>query len=183
MMTQSMLHCIAARFANLRGEAIRAGLSSLVAALAIGGGAAQAETLDPNTSTWRWLQPNDGVDPAKQDEDFHSTFFAADFDDSKWKEGKDVPGPTSGFGYGKVTGEEEADFTGVDIGLPEEANRRNAYFRLKFTTQEDFDKLLLKCQRDDGIIVYLDGKEVLRDNMDPDPKYDCDLDPSETSGY
>jgi hypothetical protein len=36
---------------------------------------------------------------------------------------------------------------------------------LKFKTDRDFDSLVFKCQRDDGIIVYLDGKEVLRDNI------------------
>jgi hypothetical protein len=121
---------------------------------------AHAQTLVPDTSTWKWLHPTDGVDPAKADEDFHQTFFKLDFDDSKWNTGADKPGPHGGFGYG------EEGFEGVDMGTPEMfENRLSAYLRLKFTTYEDCENLILKCQRDDGIIVYLDGKEVVRDNM------------------
>jgi hypothetical protein len=129
---------------------------------------ARAEVIVPNNSTWKWLHPTDGKDPAKDDEDFHKTFYTADFDDSKWKEGKDQPGPQGGFGYGAVTkGGEELEFKGVDIGEPEEQNRKTAYFRLKFKTSKPFEMLKLKCQRDDGLIVYLDGKEVGRNNMPP----------------
>lgn len=180
-MTPSVIHRIATRLAAARNNAWRFGVGSLVAYSALMGGVAQAETLVPNTSTWRWLHPTDGVDPAKADEDFHSTFYAADFDDSKWNEGKDQPGATGGFGYGEV-GESGAALKGVDIGLPESENRRNAYFRLKFTTKKDFDKLVLKCQRDDGIIVYLDGKEVVRDNVDAEKKDTFELDANTTVG-
>ena len=66
-----------------------------------------------------------------------------------------------GFGYGDV-------FDGVDIGKPEdEAHRHTAYFRHAFTTDTEHAHLELRCQRDDGIIVYLDGKEVVRDNVEP----------------
>jgi hypothetical protein len=120
---------------------------------------ASAQVLVPSTSEWRWLHPTDGVDPEKQTPDFHMTFHTMKFDDSKWKTGKDKPGPNGGFGYG------EEGFEGVDIGLPETENRKTAYFRLKFKTDKDYENLFFKCQRDDGIIVYLDGKEVLRDNI------------------
>lgn len=125
-----------------------------------------AETIFAPNQTWRWLHPTDGVDPAKNSPDFHKTFFTAAFDDATWKEGKDSPGLHGGFAYG------EQGFTGVDIGTPpkkgengEENHRKSAYFRLKFKTTKTFGDLVLKCQRDDGIIVYLDGKEVARDNM------------------
>ena len=29
---------------------------------------------------------------------------------------------------------------------------------------------MLRCWRDDGIVVYLDGREVLRDNVEPGPE-------------
>jgi len=70
------------------------------------------------------------------------------------------PEPTGGFGYG------DEGFTGVDLGTPsEKALGKSAYLRHRFTTEREFTKLELRCRRDDGIIVYLDGKEVARDNM------------------
>ena len=123
-------------------------------------GEAKGQVLVPNDSTWRFLHPTDGVDPASEVEDFHTTFHNADFDDSKWKKGQDKPGQHGGFGYG-----DEA-FEGIEIGQPEDqGHRKTAYFRLKFKTDKEYETLALKCQRDDGIIVYLNGKEVVRDNI------------------
>jgi hypothetical protein len=133
--------------------------SMLLCALPVA--AVSAEVLVPAGSTWKWLHPTDGVDHAEGDEDFHRTWFLASFDDSGWKEGKDKSGPHGGFGYG------DPDFDGVDIVQPEDLeHRKTAYFRLKFTTQHEYDVVELRCQRDDAIIVYLDGKEVGRDNLE-----------------
>ncbi|MFT5407882.1 MAG: tetratricopeptide (TPR) repeat protein [Verrucomicrobiales bacterium] len=66
-----------------------------------------------------------------------------------------------GFGYG------DEWFEGVDIGTPnEKALGKSAYLRHRFTTEREHTNLELRCRRDDGIIVYLDGKEVGRDNME-----------------
>ena len=126
------------------------------------------QVLIPHDSTWKWWHSSEGVDPAEEVEDFHSTFFKADFDDSEWKEGKDKPGPDGGFGYGNE------GFEGVDIGPPEDPeDRKTAYLRLRFKTTEPHDALLLKCQLDDGMIVYLNGEEVLRENVgDGDEAHD-----------
>ena len=119
-----------------------------------------AAILVPPTSEWRWLHPIDGVDPAEADPDFHRRSFRGGYDDSLWKSGTDSEGPTGGFGYG------DEGFTGVDIGKPAEKELgKSAYFRHCFTTDEEFTNLELRCHRDDGIIVYLDGEEVARDNM------------------
>ncbi len=148
-------------------------LGTVVMTLSIGM-VAHAQALVPSTSTWKWFHPTDGVDPAKAHEDFHQTFFKLDFDDSKWNTGADKPGAHGGFGYG------EEGFEGVDIGTPEAPeNRKGAYLRLKFTTNEDCENLVFKCQRDDGIIIYLDGKEVVRDNM-PRGRNNYDLYAEET---
>ncbi len=48
-------------------------------------------------------------------------------------------------------------------------DRRTAYFRHAFTTDKPHSNLELRCRRDDGIIVYLDGKEILRDNTEAGP--------------
>lgn len=113
-------------------------------------------------SQWKWLHSADGVDPADEDEDFHSTFFQADFDDEEWEIGLDGKGPGAGFGYG--------DDLEVDIGKPKSGKRHTAYFRHSFVTKTGFKNMSINLQRDDGIIVYLDGKEVLRDNMKPGPE-------------
>ncbi len=116
----------------------------------------------PSHSHWRWLHPTDGTDPAKGDEDFHQTFFKKTFDDSAWQTGQDREGPNGGFGYG------DNWFDGVDIGQPKsKALGYAAYFRAHFSTTLAHQNLELRCQRDDGIIVYLDGEEVARDNMVP----------------
>ena len=41
-------------------------------------------------------------------------------------------------------------------------NGKSAYFRHAFTTTEEHTNLELRCQFDDGLIIYLDGKEVAR---------------------
>ena len=120
-------------------------------------------TLVPPDSKWKWLHPVDGVDPAAGTPEFHRTFFAPGFDDAAWKQGQDSVSLTGGFGYGR-------DFAGVDIGLPVNGDHRHsAYFRHRFTTDKPHSHLELRCQRDDAIIVYLDGKEVLRDNLPAGP--------------
>lgn len=130
-------------------------------------GSAPGDDFIPAGSEWRWLHPTDGVDPGKEDKEFHKTWHTLDFDDEKWKTGKDADGPHGGFGYG------EEEFDGVDIGLPPAdpadttlpAKRRTAYFRHAFETDQESGSLVLKLQRDDGIVVYLDGKEIARDNV------------------
>ena len=116
--------------------------------------------LIPANSEWRWLHPVDGIDPATVSPEFHRSFFRADYDDTAWATGRDREGPDGGFGYG----DERPHL--VDIGTPrEKALGKSAYFRHRFTTTEEHTNLELRCQRDDGIIVYLDGLEVARDNM------------------
>ena len=111
-------------------------------------------------SKWRWLHPVDGVDPAKGTPGFHQSFFGMDFDDTAWATGQDSGGPGGGFGYG----DERPHL--VEIGTPREKPLgKSAYFRHRFTTTEEHTNLNLRCQRDDGIIVYLDGREIARDNM------------------
>ncbi len=122
-----------------------------------------AATLIPPGAEWRWLHPTDGTDPETNVPQFHASFFKADFDDSSWNSGRDGEGTTGGFGYG------EAWFTGLDIEKPKKGNRHSAYFRCRFTTTGAHSHLELRCQRDDGLIVYLDGKEFGRDNMPKEP--------------
>ena len=124
-------------------------------------------TIVPPDSTWKWLHPTDGTDPASKAEDFHQRFFLPEFDDSHWDMGKDSFVGNEGFGFGKGFG--YGDRVGVDIGMPPIQQRYSAYFRHEFDTKEAFDFLVLSMQRDDGVIVYLDGVEITRDNMPNGP--------------
>ncbi len=108
-------------------------------------------------ASWKWLHPIDGVDPADSVPDFHTSFAHADFDDSTWTVGRSQPGIGGGFGYGKPNA--------VDIGEPPVGNRRTAYFRHKFSTDAAYDALQLNLFYDDGVIIYLDGEEVVRENV------------------
>lgn len=100
---------------------------------------------------WRY---HDGADEPGKD------WYHRAFDDSTWKQGK------APLGYGDDLVETVLAF-GDDVG-----NKRiTAYFRSTFEVaaneMEDVKKLLVRLRRDDGAIVYLNGKEVTRSNMPP----------------
>jgi tetratricopeptide (TPR) repeat protein len=125
--------------------------------------AAVIATLIPPDAEWKWLHPTDGTDPAAADRDFHSTFFTAAYDDTSWNSGRDSADAAGGFGYGE-------GFKGVDIGRPDDpAHRRTAWFRHRFTVEKSHSHLEFRCRRDDGLILYLDGREILRDNLPSGP--------------
>lgn len=79
-----------------------------------------------------------------------------DFDDSAW-----LSGPSK-LGFGET---DEA--TKVPDVTPSGARRATTYFRNAFdvTDAAAARDVTLKVRRDDGIIVYLNGQEVYRDNM------------------
>jgi hypothetical protein len=141
-------------------EEVRQGLADLAGFVTADSPVVRAVIVAPD-SEWLWLHPTDGTDPAEGDPDFHSTFFTMDFDAAAWQAGKDSAEAGGGFGYG------DDGFKGVDIGTPASKEvGKSAYFRHRFTTTEEQTHLELRCQRDDGIVIYLDGKEVARDNME-----------------
>lgn len=80
------------------------------------------------------------------------------FDDSGWKRGK---GP---LGYG-----ERNLGTTLGFGDDEEAKHMSAYFRGRFKVDpaegETFAALGLLLRRDDGAVVYLNGREAVRSNI------------------
>ncbi len=104
-----------------------------------------ALVLVPKGSEWRWLY--DGTDPL-------DAWRATAFDASGWKSGK------SQLGFG------EGDEATV-IWTGKSPYPITAYFRGEFQMPADFvaTKLLVKLLRDDGAVVYLNGKEIVRDNM------------------
>ena len=112
-------------------------------------------TLIPENAEWKWHHPRDGVDPAKATPGFPERFAGRDFDDSAWAASA-MQG--HGFGYGK-------GFAGVDLGLPPDGKRQTAYLRCHFKTTAPLSRLELRARRDDGLVIYLNGNEIARDNV------------------
>lgn len=102
-------------------------------------------------STWRFW---DGATPPTGD------WTAADFDDGGWSVG------AAPLGYG------EAVETGLSYGGDADDKHLTAWFRLTFSVSEAQAQgaavAELAVFRDDGVAVYLDGEEVLRDNLPAD---------------
>lgn len=76
------------------------------------------------------------------------------FDDSSWKTGR------APLGYGM--GDEN---TLINYGADYNNKYITTYFRNQFTNTETLSAIYLNLRRDDGAIVYINGYEVLRDNM------------------
>ena len=98
-------------------------------------------------ATWRYLDR--GNAPA-------SNWKDVGFDDSQWDQGK------ASFGYGD--GDET---TVLDYGGNASNKRRTYYFRHAFSLADpqSVKSLQLAVVRDDGVVVYVNGKEVFRDNL------------------
>ncbi|MDB6032595.1 MAG: hypothetical protein JWM16_2933 [Verrucomicrobiales bacterium] len=102
-------------------------------------------------SVWKYL--DGGVGPA-------AGWMAATFNDSSWKTG------TARFGYG-VGGEA----TLIDFG-PNPASRPiTTWFRKSFYVENPalFPHVVCRLRRDDGAVVYLNGQEVVRENLPSGP--------------
>lgn len=106
-------------------------------------------TLIPKGAVWKYL--DDGSDQG-------TNWIALNFDDSGWSNGAAI----LGYGEGNET-------TVIRYGTNSSNKHITYYFRHKFniTSQalSSFTNLLLEVLRDDGVIVYINGIEVFRDNM------------------
>jgi predicted phosphodiesterase len=96
---------------------------------------------------WRYL--DDGTDPGTE-------WRGAEYDDAQW------PAGAAELGYG------DGDET-TEIGFGPNKARKfiTAYFRHAFDVAqpEHFVNLYFRLVRDDGVILYLNGKEIARSNM------------------
>ena len=104
-------------------------------------------------SDWKYL--DNGTDQGIEWRD-------QDFDDSQWAEGP------SEFGYG-----DRGEVTTVSYGDDPDNKFITTYFRKKFTINNvnDYANLRLRLVYDDGAAVYLNGTEVLRENLDEAANY------------
>jgi hypothetical protein len=85
------------------------------------------------------------------------TWKSIDFDDSSWKSGN------AKFGYG-----DNNENTTISFGDDSSNKHITTYFRKNFTI-EDVNtftgNLVINLLRDDGALIYLNGKELLRSNL------------------
>lgn len=113
----------------------------------ISGGRSETATLVAAGGVWRYADAVTNDIPG---------WAGTDFDDSAWASG------AGQLGYG------DGDET-TTIGFGGDANSKliTAYFRkaVVVTNAASFDSLELGLLRDDGAIVYINGREVLRSNM------------------
>ena len=106
-----------------------------------------AEILVSKGSTWNYL--DDGSDQG-------TTWRGLGFDDSNW-----AAGPAE-LGYG------DGDEDTVVLFGPDSGNKYiTTYFRHAFSVADPQSIIILnlRVQSDDGVVVYLNGGEVYRDNM------------------
>ncbi len=111
------------------------------------GGVSDAVNLAPLGGVWKYL--DNGTDQG-------TAWRTPGFDDSSWQSG------TAQLGYG------DGDETTV-VGYGSDPNNKyiTTYFRRTFTVSDpaQYQALLLRLQRDDGAVVYLNGSEVFRSNL------------------
>jgi hypothetical protein len=100
---------------------------------------------------WIWKYLDTGKDQG-------TAWRAPDFDDSSWKQGP------AKFGYGST---DQKPVTILSFGPNGRDKFPTTYFRHAFEVDavDARSKLSLKLKRDDGVVVYLNGKEVVRSNM------------------
>ena len=115
---------------------------------------AASVTLVQTGAVWRFLDT--GADPG-------AAWTGGAFDDSSWGAG---PSP---LGYGDANGIWPA--TTNSFGADSANKYITTYYRLGFTAPPAaaFTNYVLSVQRDDGVIVWLNGAEVFRDDMPAGP--------------
>lgn len=102
-------------------------------------------------STWKYL--DNGSDQG-------TAWQGPSFDDAGWNSGYGL------FGYG--TGEEA---TVINYGHHAKRKYTTTYFRKTLTIADPaaFTSYTAKLKRDDGVVVYINGQEVYRDNLPKGP--------------
>ncbi len=97
-------------------------------------------------SVWRFLDNGSNQGTAWRNQGFNDSTWA-------FKEGS--------FGYG------DSVKTTLSFGSNPTIKHMTTYFRsqLNMTNTSAFDSLIIRVRRDDGFVLYINGNEVLRDNM------------------
>jgi hypothetical protein len=107
-------------------------------------------------ATWSYFYPEETESSAEAFPP--SDWTQTDFDDSGWKRG---PAP---LGYGNGDEATVLSFGSKPSAKPITALFRHA-FELESLPSPDIEALIYSMRRDDGVILYLNGSEVARDNL------------------
>src|ERR1043166_7861929 len=114
-----------------------------------------AITLVTSNSVWKYL--DNGSDQG-------TAWISPTFNDSAWASG---PAP---LGYGDVNG---IEFPLTTVGYGPDQNNKyiTTYFRQSFVVSNaaSYTNLTTHYQRDDGVVIYLNGLIILRNNMGTGP--------------
>ena len=136
-----------------RDDLFEVGENVALQAIVDGGTGSGEEAVIPYGADWRYDDTGTDLGEAWRD---------PDFDDSQW-----ASGPAE-LGYGD--GDEN---TQVGFGGSPRNRNPTTYFRHTFTIEAVNSIVGSRCRvfRDDGIVVYLNGTEVGRDNIGENPSY------------
>lgn len=107
--------------------------------------------LIPTLSTWKYRDTG---------QDLGTAWAMNSFNDTAWSTGRGI----LGYGNSEVT-------TTVSFGPSSSSRFVTTYFRARFNIADPtaFTSLRLRVLRDDGVVVYLNGSEIYRDNMPVGP--------------
>lgn len=107
----------------------------------------QSTTLISNGSSWKYLDNGSNQGTA---------WYGGAFNDASWASGN------AELGYG-----DSDEATVVSFGSNSSAKYITTYFRktINAPTASSFIQFTMKLRRDDGIVVYINGAEVYRNNM------------------
>ena len=108
-------------------------------------------------STWEYMHPLDGTDPAGTDPDFNATWMTpAEYDGPAF----DHAGAAM-LGYGAI----DLRPVATNITAPSGGDRYTAYFRTELALTADMVETGIEILSDDGAVIYIDGSEVARSNF------------------
>ncbi len=126
-------------------------------------GTAAGQDILPFGSSWEYLHPLDGRDPAIADPDFAMTWHTpVSYDGGAFH----APAPAT-LGYGGIARRP----TVTNIGTPLAGKGYTAYFRTAITTSQAYDQLRVEIFADDGGVLYIDGKMTGRLNFSAPDNY------------
>ncbi len=116
-----------------------------------------ADTFIAAGSEWKYL--DDGSNQG-------TNWVASDFDDADWNTGEAELGYGDGDETTEVQDNATAGYNAADVD-----RYITTYFRKEFVVSRatSFDALFVSLERDDGAVIYLNGKEVYRANLPAAP--------------
>jgi len=133
------------------GNATNAEITGTAVAWLAGKASSTNAVLVPLGATWRYLDAGTNAG---------ATWREPQFDDSGWKSG------AAELGYGDER-DGRPETTQLSYGTDSNNKHMTYYFRHDFNVPDPaaYRGLIVRLKRDDGGIVYLNGKEIFRSNM------------------